>query len=698
MDSGAEGESPPRFPFPPFRPKSRFWTLEASKSEILSISWAFQAALRLMVATSLLNYRLPATRLRDYPSYRSIMLSNIRKYTGLMFVVLILLFVGLVFLQSSGGSKGYGSGAIVVEIDGHAYPEEEFQRLAVNPLRCLQEISNPRSSFQAYIAIGYGYLNTMTQAHGALSGEESVYLNFLANRLILQRTAKELGIHASTQEVEEFIREEIFVNNDKTFNADLYNKYVKESLPRLGMSVKDLNELMREVIALKRLQDIFGAGLEGSPSAAREELADTQQEVSYSLITFASSKFEAAEEPTEEEVKTYWEENQGRYMSDAMRRVTYIVATPDFDVLLEAEKEAREKAKKEAEENKGEAPEGGTPPVEENEAPAPEPNGCGQEPETDPAPVDPPAVDPPAVDPPAVDPPAVDPPAVDPPAVDPPKFEPPVTLSNAQRDAAIMKEGGRIDDLWEKLRQDDGKDLEGKAAEAEFEVKTTALFTKASCPDEFRTATQGPNRKRAVDIIFDATKGTKPMDAISDAHRLGPDSWIIFRLDEIVEPKELDYESAKDEARLDLVKEKGRTKMAEAAEAARAAILELMTGGKSFEEAAKEQELEIVVRDAVKSDNKPPGEPTPEELFRLASKVNPGELSKVLTQNDDVKSVFRSLFLHVDKRELVKTAIEESAVNNQLRTLKSNYRELALQNWLGQEFKKSKVVIPKKTP
>ena len=71
-----------------------------------------------MVATSLLNYRLPATRLRDYPSYRSIMLSNIRKYTGLMFVVLILLFVGLVFLQSSGGgSKGYGSGAIVVMDD-----------------------------------------------------------------------------------------------------------------------------------------------------------------------------------------------------------------------------------------------------------------------------------------------------------------------------------------------------------------------------------------------------------------------------------------------------------------------------------------------------------------------------------------------------------------------------------------------------
>ena len=659
-----------------------------------------------MVATSLLNYRLPATRLRDYPSYRSIMLSNIRKYTGLMFVVLILLFVGLVFLQSSGGgSKGYGSGAIVVEIDGHAYPEEEFQRLAVNPLRCLQEISNPRSSFQAYIAINYGYLNTMTQAHGALSGEQSAYLNFLANRLILQRTAKELGIHASTQEVEEFIREKIFVNNDRTFNADLYNNYVKQSLPRLGMSVKDLNELMREVIALKRLQDIFGAGLEGSPSAAREELADTQQEVSYSLITFNSSKFEAEEEPTEEEVKTYWEENQGRYMSDAMRRVTYVIATPDFDALLEEKKDDLEKAKQEAEENKVEAtegedpkdgtpegkapeggnPEGGTPPVEENEAPAPtpEPNGCGQEPETDPAPVDPPAVDPPAVDPPTVDPPAI---------------EPPVTLSNAQRDAAIMVQGGRIDELWEELRQADGKDFKAKAEAAGFEVKETALFTKSSCPDEFRTATQGPKRQRAVDIIFDATLGTKPMDAISDAHRLGPDSWIIFRLDEIVEPKELAYEKAKDEARLDLVKETGRTKMAEAAEAARTAILELMTAGKSFEEAAKEQELKIVVRDAVKSDNRPPGEPTPEDLFRLASKVNPGELSKVLTQNDDVKSVFRSLFLHVDKRELVKTAIEESAVNNQLRTLKSNYRELALQNWLGQEFKKSKVVIPKRTP
>jgi len=562
------------------------------------------------------------------------MLNNIRKYTGLMFVVLILLFVGLVFLESSGSQRGYGSGPVIVEVNGRGYPAEEFDRVSTNPLRLLNDLSS--QSFQARYAIA-PYLYQLAAPLDGNPGQEFDPKQFLANRLILQKTARNTGIHPSVAEVEKLIRERIFVNQtDQTFNAEAYNKYIDRSLPRLGMSIKDMNDTLREVLALERLQDILGSGLAASETAVKEDIADSQQEITYKLITFPASKYEADEMPSDEEVKTYWEENQGRYLSDAKRRVTYVIAQPDFDALLEEEK------------MKAAAPAAAETP--DTETPA------GETPAAAPAEI--------------------------------------TELTNEQRDAAIMAEGGRIDELWEELHLADGGDFEGKAAKAGFEVKTTELFTKEACPPEFRVATQGIRRSRAVDIIFDATLGTKPMDAISDAHRLGADQWLIFRLDEIIEAKELDYEAAKDEARLDLVKERSRAKMVEAAEAARTALLEAVTSGKTFEEAAAAQELEVVSRDAVKRDTRPPGEPTPDEIFTLASKVNPGETSEILTQNDEVRSVFRSLFVQVVKRELVETALEPSVVSQRLNSMSNAYRQIALQNWLSQEYHKAGVVIP----
>ena len=566
------------------------------------------------------------------------MLSNIRKYTGLMFAVLILLFVGLVFLESGGNKQGAGSGPVIVEIDGRGYPKEDFDRKSTSPLRLLSDLGDyRRTSFQGYSAVNQ-YLYQVASPASGNPNEHDPRL-FLINRLIIQQTAKDLGLHPSVAEIEKFVRERIFVNQDQTFNAEGYTKYIKKDLPRLGMSVKDMNDVLSEILVLERLQDILGSGLTASRDSVEENIADTQQEISYKIVAFPASKHEAEESPTDEEVKTYWEENRGRYLSEEKRRVSYIIGKPDFDALLEKKKAtaAAEPAAEDA-------------PTAEGETPA-----AGDTPET-------------------------------------PEEE--VVLSNEENDNAIMAEGVRIDHLWEQLRQDDGNGFEEKSVADSYEFKTTKLFTKNTCPPEFRTATQGIKRSRAVDIIFEASIGTKPMDAISDAHRLGADQWFVFRIDEVIEAKELEFEEAKNEANLDLVQERARTKMVEVAEAARTKLLAAIAGGKSFDDAAKEQGLEPVSRDAVKRDTRTPGEPTPQEIFNLASKVNPGETSEILTQNNDTRSVYRALFVHVDKRELVETATESAAVDQALSQANNTYRRIALQNWLAQKYQQAGVVIP----
>lgn len=579
------------------------------------------------------------------------MLENIRKYTGLMFVVLILLFVGLVFLQSSGSQRGYGSGPVVLQVDGRGYTQQEFERLAVTPLRLLQDLST--QSYQARFAVS-PYLYQLAIPPDALSANDVDPRLFLANRLLLQQSARELGIHPSVPEIEQYLRESIFVNQDNTFNATAYDKYVGGALRRLGMSVRDMNNTVREIITLARLTDIVGSGLEASHSAVREDLADNKQQITYKLVTFPASKYEVDETPTDEEVKTYWEENRGRYLSDAQRRISYIIATPDFDALL-AEKKTQQ-AETETEEAAKTEDEG----TDETDDQADE--GTDE--------------------------------TTDEPATTSEEIVEIVTLNNEERDNAIKMEGERIDEFWNALNTADKMDFEGAAANAKFEIKTTELFTKASCPPEFRIATQGIQRRRAVDLIFDDDIGITPMDTISDVYKLGADQWLLYRLDEIVEAKELDFKAAKEEARLDLVQERSREMMTVKSEEARNAILEAMAGGKSFDEAAKEQELEVVSRNAVQRDTRPPGEPTPNDLFNLASKVNPGETSEVLNQIDDARGVFRSLFVYVEKREIIEGQTTEANLDQRFRSMGSAFRQIAIQNWFAQKYQEAGVVIP----
>ncbi|MDA7882563.1 SurA N-terminal domain-containing protein, partial [Akkermansiaceae bacterium] len=60
------------------------------------------------------------------------MIENIRKYTGLMIVVLVLLFIGLVFLGDT--ARNSVTGKPVMEVNGVAISQKEFRRLASNAL------------------------------------------------------------------------------------------------------------------------------------------------------------------------------------------------------------------------------------------------------------------------------------------------------------------------------------------------------------------------------------------------------------------------------------------------------------------------------------------------------------------------------------------------------------------------------------
>jgi hypothetical protein len=617
------------------------------------------------------------------------MLEHIRKYTGLMFVVLILLFLGLVFFGDvSGGSLG--SGPAIVEANGQGYSQQDYQRLAENPIRLLRDLSAQQANFQGMITISR-FTNTL-----GLPADGSNFdpFRFLVNRVNLQSGARDYGLHASQADIESLVQSTVFANRQGEFDAARYSDYVKRNLPRLGMSVQDMNEILGEMIVLEKLSELLGSGLQGSKDAVRASVADRQQQLSYQIVSFPRGKFENSQAPTDEEIKTYWEEHQGRYQSDAERRITYVLATPDYEALA-AEKAAESGSSPEPEAPAPEdepavdgtacqdgEPEVPGPDAEEADAPA-EPSGPSPS-EATPAPAAP-AVTPAPETPPT---------RKEEPESAPEAPAPKALLTDEERAEAVKTLGMRMDGLWTEIYENDGQGFEKLAEQSGLEVKATELFTIDDAPAELKGSLLDDPGRRAVDAIFQRDRGTEPRDAVSDVRRVGDDQWLLFRIDEAIEPADLTFEEARDRARLDLVEERAVEAMVQAAEDAHEAVSKSLEAGKSFEEAVKEHNLTSIQRKDMTLTGNSAGEALHQEVFNLASKVNPGHLSEVLTETNDARGIYQSVFVYVEKRELVDSPAYQNMLEQGFRRAGDTLRQLALQNWFSQQYAAAGVRSP----
>jgi hypothetical protein len=594
------------------------------------------------------------------------MLATFRKYTGLMFVVLILLFVGLVFFGSS--SQSLLSGPKVIHAHGRGFTQQEFTRLSVSPGRMLRRLAEGFGPKYQAIDPYLRRMGVVTYSGFVFGSEQQI--SYLVNRISLQQAMKEFGVYASTAEIETFLKETIFWEGG-AFNEKAYLEFEEDELQPLGMTLKDLNEVMGEIIALQRLEEILGAGVGEAREAVLSDYLATTQRVSYKLVTFPLTKYELAQDPSEVDILTRWEENKGNYMSKSKRKLSYILARPDY-VALEKIKKGQNKPK-EGEDNKPEASE-------------PEPIAC--EPQT----TEPETTEPEATEPETTEPDVTKPDVTK--AIGPDVFKPlPPTpkdtaLTPDERQAAVVALGVKFDQLWDRLYEDPEADLALLAAKLGFEVKVTELVEKEALPAELNGTLLDKRGKTGADVIFERELGEP-----ADVNRMGNDQWLLFRLVEVIDPKELSYEEARTEVRLDIIKERGTNAMKEAAKEKHAALAEALKDGKNFDDATEKLELKPIGRkDVTRPREQISGAAQTE--FELCIKTNPGALSEVFTEEDENLGINRSIFVFVDKREVFANPALESDIDTQLERARTRNQSFVLDNWFAQRAAKADLTLP----
>lgn len=572
-----------------------------------------------------------------------------RKYTGLMAAVFILLAAGFLFTMndiSGGGGGGMGSGPTVLEANGRILDQQEYRRMGDSTLQLASEaglhlyvnfliVPDAPQLQQAMQLLQYGYPNYYRTMGRNLKADD--FNRFISNRIIIQQAMQSMGVRASDEEINTAIMSSPSFSSEGKFDNAKYASFIEKRLGRLGMTEKDLREIVHESLCLNKIIEIVGGGLLVPRQAAQDLLEAQMQAVSISRVVFNRDDFVEKEQPSEEEIKAYWDTHQDAYKTEEQRRINYILLTlpPETQVksspaTLPADAtEEQKKAHAEAEQARLDA-----------EA----------------------------------------------------QVKAQLADKRAQDARSIQKEIDQISqEIYDSEEEKKPLDFAAILTKRNHQIQQTGLFSRSKLPKEIAALKLRGNfnkGKTIADFIFGhSTASQDPYDLVSDALPVGEHGWIVFTLEEVVEPTLLDYTAARGAARAQLVSENGSIKVKEAAQAARAATVELVKSGKSFDEAAKEQGLTPVqIGPFTINDRETQSkDPSYRLLHQKASGLNPGDLSESIDEND------RSLFFYLISREVEDTEESKQRIESVINNGKNQIMMIAFLNWLQQQYQEADV-------
>ena len=644
------------------------------------------------------------------------MIENIRKYTGLMIVVLVLLFIGLVFLGDGVGNSF--SGKPVMKVNGRGISQKEFQRNAIDVQRIASELPMngllPRESrILASHYLGEDIIESPYVTSQSVIQQMGLFLDpnptrLLANRVAIQKAGIEYGVTPSNEEVESFVENVIFADSEGNFDQEASREFFEEKAGKLGIGTRGFNEYIRDLLTAQNLFKLIGGGLAPEMETVRALYDSSQQKITVQQVSLTSAKFEAEVTPSEEEIKIFYEENQANYNSDEKRKVSYIFVEPDWQTKLtevqkkkeeEAQKKAEEEAKlKQQEQEAKKAAEEANKNLPEEKAPsesAPETTQPSEN--TQKKPETPNTAEPPSGEQgqtgetgeAASESPSSEEQA---PATPAAPIEPEATIAQSPKDQlSALEKAEAVSALNPELTAFDdaiidtmGKEFDKIAEQKGYQIVQTEFFTKGEAPDPFGTRVTND----AVGTLADAAFKL-PAEGSSDEKITAPyqtvDGWFVIRLDEVTPSQPLTFEEARSMVTADLKKKMARellsSKSAQLHEKLAAAIKE----GKSFSDVAKENEYEAVeLPEVTRQSNS--------TTFTAAQYTNPGQLAPLKLDPTD-ESPDRALIILVNKREVLKDAAYSTGIENAFKRESDRTRYIAFQNWLYDEYTANKVQV-----
>lgn len=256
------------------------------------------------------------------------MIENMRKYTGLMVVVLVLLAAGLILTMGNFNANA-GGRAKVTEVYGEGIDQIEYRKLGFNSLNVIKLLKDQGLSAYAMDMIYNQRLDWRVMMGFYQTGSSSQEIQrFVTRRIVIAKTAAEYGIYPSTALAKKHIKEQIFAQ-DGNFDALAYQTFLKD-IGSSGMQEEEFVSLVAESLVYNRLKSLISSGLQTPNSLTDRAIKFQQQTLDLTTITIGIEPYKEEIKPTEAEIEAYWKENDFKYLTDRQIRLSYLIEKPVY--------------------------------------------------------------------------------------------------------------------------------------------------------------------------------------------------------------------------------------------------------------------------------------------------------------------------------------------------------------------------------
>jgi peptidyl-prolyl cis-trans isomerase D len=227
----------------------------------------------------------------------------------IVFVTIVLSFIGTMFLVWGKGSEGIGGrGGYAAKVNGTKISLEEYQNAYQRVRNIYQQI----------------YGQSITPEMEKMLGLKMVALNSLIDNSLIAREAKSMGIKVSKEEVANSIEAMPPFQKDGKFDFDLYQQLLRSN----RLTPKDFEEGQKRDLLLSKARQAIKEKATVSDDEALAQYKKENDKIELEYVSYAPSDVIAEVKPTDAELNEYLQKNPSEFKTPEKVALSYIMLDP----------------------------------------------------------------------------------------------------------------------------------------------------------------------------------------------------------------------------------------------------------------------------------------------------------------------------------------------------------------------------------
>lgn len=249
------------------------------------------------------------------------MLEFLRKHTLVVMAAMVLVFFGLIFIESNSNPIS-GGGAMIAKVGDTSYSFTDYESISGTGIRLAAQCPS---------------LRNMVEELTICRGTSDPGVAFLANYGIIRLEAQRYGVEPSSLEIDETIKAMPEFQAEKGgFDVERYREFLSIRGKNL---IGEVEESFRSVVAnsirLQRLKSILTDNLVMNQAFSKSLFESLNQQMSVNTAFLEKDKFKPATSPGEEEIKAFWEKRKQNYLNDESRSLTLYIFKPKAAIVAD---------------------------------------------------------------------------------------------------------------------------------------------------------------------------------------------------------------------------------------------------------------------------------------------------------------------------------------------------------------------------